>query len=490
MPIQTDKDLSENARQLWLKALSAVELRNYPYAISLIQTVLKESPAFLDGRKRLRKVELAVNKGKKSFLSGLSSASMKGGSVMKKDPIAAMELAEKGLENDPTNSQANHLLKDAAKAANLPEIAAFALETLADANPKDMKLLHELGELYSSMGDSDKAVTLYSKIAELNPADLIAVKRSKDAAANATMKKGGWEAVAESGGKMDYRSLIKNKEEAISLEQKGRVVRDADTIDAQLAELHPVWEAQQDHVDNSKRMAKLWEERHEVAATEETLPNAIYFYHHTNTVLNGSDPGIARKLTDLQMKQTDEQIKANEDYAAQTEAWLAGEGVGHPDADQYQQALEEAKITVADLKKGRDELLITEARRRIDRNPTDLQLRFELGELLVKAGQFNEAIPELQRARQNPNARLKAMMMLGECYDAKGMLDFAAKQLKEAGSEILAMDITKKSILYKLGVVYTKMDMKAEALACFKEIYEVDYGYLDVAARVEGSYQG
>ena len=483
MPISTDKDLSENARQLWLKALSAVELRNYAYAISLIQNVLKESPGFLDGRKRLRKVELAANKGKKSFLSGLSSASLKGGSVMKKDPLAAMELAEKTFETDPTNAQANHLLKEAAKAAGFPEIAAFALETLVEANPTDTKLMHELGEYYSLTGDSDKAVTLYSKIAEVNPSDLIALKRSKDAAANATMKKGGWESATS------YRDLIKNKDEAVSLEQKSRVVRSAEALDELLAELHPQWEAAPEHIDNCKRMAKLWEERHEVEPTEETLPNAIYFYHHTNEVLKGSDPGIQRKLSDLQMKQTEAQIKQHEDYVAQTEAWLAGEGVGHPDADQYQQGLEDSKNTVAELKKNRDELLIGEARRRIERNPTDLQLRFEFGELLVKTGQFNDAIPELQRARQNPNARLKAMKLLGECYDAKGMLDFAAKQLKDAASEILAMDITKKEILYKLGVVYEKMDNKPDALACFKEIYEVDYGYLDVAKRVEGSYQ-
>ena len=60
---------------------------------------------------------------------GLSAASLKGNSLVKKDPKAAMELAEKSLENDPTNPQINHLLKEAAKAAGYPDIAAFALET-------------------------------------------------------------------------------------------------------------------------------------------------------------------------------------------------------------------------------------------------------------------------------------------------------------------------------------------------------------------------
>ena len=117
MPIQTEKDLSGNARALWLKALSAVELRNYGYAISLIGAVLKEHPNFLDGRKVLRRAAIQASKGRKSFLSGLSTASLKGSSVMKKDPASAMEMAEKTLESDPYNSGANNLLKDAAKAA-------------------------------------------------------------------------------------------------------------------------------------------------------------------------------------------------------------------------------------------------------------------------------------------------------------------------------------------------------------------------------------
>ncbi|MGB8166497.1 MAG: hypothetical protein WCF18_03330, partial [Chthoniobacteraceae bacterium] len=158
MAIQTEKDLSENARALWLKGRSAIELRNYGYAISLMQAVLKEAPGFLDARKQLRAVEIAATKGKKSFLSGLSTSSLKGGSVMKKDPLAAMELAEKTLESDPTNAQANHLLKDAAKAAGYPEVAAFALETIIQANPNDTKVMHELGEHYLSMGSADKAV--------------------------------------------------------------------------------------------------------------------------------------------------------------------------------------------------------------------------------------------------------------------------------------------------------------------------------------------
>jgi tetratricopeptide (TPR) repeat protein len=107
----------------------------------------------------------------------------------------------------------------------------------------------------------------------------------------------------------------------------------------------------------------------------------------------------------------------------------------------------------------------------------------------VEAGRAREALPELQRARQNPNARLKSMNLLGCCYRELGMLDLAAKQLEEAAKEITSMDIVKKEIVYNLGLVYEQMGEAAKSIEAMKQIYEADYGYRDVAARVESSYE-
>jgi tetratricopeptide (TPR) repeat protein len=468
MPIISDKELSDEKRALWLKACSAVELRNYGYAISLLSAVLKESPGFLDGRKILRRAEIMATKGRKSFLSGLSTASLKGSSLMKKDPLSAMELAEKTLETDPYNVQANQLLRDAAKAAEFPEIAAFAMETIVDGNPKDTKLMHELAEQYLAMGLADKSVDVYTKISALNPADLIALKRGKDASAQASMKSGGWEQASS------YRDLIKNKDEATSLEQKGRVMRDLDMIIDQLAELTPLWEADQKNVDLSKRIAKLWDEQLEVKNDEESANGALWYYTHVNELVAGADPNITRRISDLQLKLVDLQIKQYED-------WFAAGGDQHEDVAQYREALE-------NLKKQRALSFIDEAKRRVERNPTDLQLRFELGERLLEAGNVGDAIPELQQAKRNPNTRLRAMSLLGRCFVQKGMLDMATTQFQSAVSEMSAMDNVKKDTLYELALVYEKMGKKEDCLNALKQIIEVDYGYKDAAKRVESSY--
>lgn len=462
----TELNLPENTRSLWLKANAAAELRNFGYAISLLQTVLKESPGFLTARKTLRKVEIAANKGKKSFLSGLSVGNFKGASLLKKDPAAAMEYAEKTLETDPFNHQANQLLKDAALALGLAETAEFALETIVEANPTDAKALHDLGSFYYDNGRAEQAVKIYNKLTEINPADLVAIKRGKDAAARSTMKTGGWEEVAASGGKMDYRNLMHNAEEAKSLEQKARVVKSEEMIDQQLVELYAQAEREPESVDVARKIASLFEQKND-------LSSAVWWYTRASELTHNTDPTIVRKVSNLNLQILDNQI-------AENDQWLAN----YPEADEAPQVRE----TLEQLKQQKAEMLLSEARKRVERNPTDLQYRFELGEQLLNAGHHTEAIPELQKARTNPNCRIKAMGLLGLCYQAKNMLDLAHRQFSDAVKELTVMDGTKKDILYRLGLLNEQMGKKEEALNCFKEIYDVDYGYQDVARRVEESY--
>src|SRR5207248_2909431 len=55
-------------------------------------------------------------------------------------------------------------------------------------------------------------------------------------------------------------------------------------------------------------------------------------------------------------------------------------------------------------------------------------------------------------------------------------------------SEALA-DATKKEIVYNLGLVYEQMGNGEKSVSAMKQIYEADYGFRDVAARVERSYE-
>jgi len=464
MPVTTEAELPPQAKTSWLKAVSAYEMRNHGYAIQLLQNILQTNPAFLDGRKLLRRAEFEKAKGKKGLFGGLSTASisaMKAKSQIKKDPVAAMAALEKILEDAPMNTEANLALRDAAIAAGMPEVAQFTLESVHEANPKDVKLMHELGRFYIEHEHPHKAVEIYNKILAINPSDMDANKLGRDASARASMSQGGWE-TADS-----YRDLIKDKEQAISLEQQNRVTKSEDMIENQLYELGQQYEENPNNIDVVKRIAGLYEQKGE-------LEQAVTWYEYAKEITSGSDPVFVRKAGELRSKMVDVKIKELHD-------WLQQAGDEHPESERVKGELEELRRSQAELK-------LAEAKARADRNPTDLSLRLELGELLLATGDYKEAIPQLQQARRNPAGRYKAMSALAQCYVQNGMLDIAQRTLEEASNELKTMDDLKKSVVYQLGQVYEQLERPEDALEAYKQIYEVDYGYRDVAERVEGYY--
>jgi tetratricopeptide (TPR) repeat protein len=465
MAIKTEKELSETQRSHWLKAMAAIELRNFGYAISLLQGILMQEPQFLTGRQLLRRTEVTKSKSAKKSFFNISTApitTMKAQREIKKDPKRAIEMLEKILEEEPFNRQANLALKEAAMAAGWPEIGVFALRTLLEANPRDVKVLHELGRLHHELGESEQEVEVYNQITEINPLDAEALRLGKDASARASMTTGGWTQA------VSYRDLIKDKEMAVSLEQQSRMQSTGESLDQQIAETYTLHQAEPANIDLARRLGALNEQKEDIAA-------AIGWYQYAADLTKGTDAGLIRKVSDLKMKGFEREIAVHEEF-------LATHDAKH---ELYERKSEELRIA----KMKRAEMRIDESRKRLERNPTDLQLRFELGEHLVNAGDFRQALPELQRAKQNPNARLKAMNLLGRCYSELGMLDLAMKQFEEASKEILSMDAMKKEIVYNLGLVYQRMGEREKSLSCMKQIYEVDYGYRDVSQRVETSYE-
>lgn len=464
MAVKNEKELSEQWRALWLKAVAAIELRNFDYAISLLQGILKQEPEFLVGRQLLRRAAVTKHRGDRRALFNISSSAisiMKAQRELKKDPKRAVEMIEKVLEEEPYNRQANLVLKQAALAAGWPEIGVFALQTLLEEKARDTKILHELGRLYHELGEGEKEIEVYHRITEIDPTDAEAARLGKDASARASMQTGGWTRAAS------YRDLIKDKAAALSLEQQGRLVLADESLERQIEEAFAQHQAEPRSVDFARKLAALH-------ALKEDFENAIAWYQYAADLTDNNDPGLAQKISDLKRKRSEREIADHEEF-------LAGHGAQDPHFAERSEALVLAR-------KNHAALLMDDALKCSERNPADLQLRFELGEHLFHAGRFREAVPELQKARQNPNARLKSMNLLGCCYRELGMLDLAQKQLEEAAQEISSMDAMKKEITYNLGLVYELMGEGEKSIAAMKQIYQADYGYRDVAMRVESSY--
>jgi tetratricopeptide (TPR) repeat protein len=461
MPEITEKELPPNIKPTWLRALTAVQTSNHAYGITLLQAVLKECPGFLDGRKMLRNCEFQVagNTKKKAGLFGMSGGGMgimKLQSAAKKDPAGTLPLIEKELEKDPYNDQANDLLFDTCVKLELFETAAFALETVRKGSPENAKMLHKLAEFYISRDQPMLASEVYNDIIKHHPTDGAAIKGSKDASARASMQKQKWDENA------DMRSLMKNTAEFEELEKAARTGLTREQLEERRDKIIEKYNLDPNHLATVKDLANIYEQL-------EDWHNSHSFYTWAHSLSNG-DVALATKAAAMKDKALETDLK-------NLEAAVAADPEN-----------EELKAALAARKADRIAEQVREAQTRVDQNPTDPQLRFELGTALYKAGEYSAAIPHLQQATRNPHIRTKVLLTLARAFRAKGMFDLAIKTLSDALADLVAMDNTKKEVLYEKGLIHEEVNDKPAALDCFKQIYEVDYGYRDVANRVESSY--
>ncbi|MCC7517932.1 MAG: tetratricopeptide repeat protein [Verrucomicrobiae bacterium] len=463
MPEKTIQEISKAARDCHEKGRIAVERKNYEDALHFLGACLESEPGFLQGRKLLRVAQLRRVQGggaiSRIFGSmGGMPALTKAMASMKKDPAKALRAAEKALESNPNNVQALRLAAQAAELMDLPQTAIFMMECARDLSPEDVGLLMDLGRLYQAGGEAHKGRGCYERVLELQPSNAEAFKGLKDATANEAMDQGGWQN-ADS-----YRDMIKDKQEAISLEQQARIFRDEDVVRARMADVFKATQQEPLAVSN-------WRELGELALQVNEFDYALQCLAHAFELTGRADVSLEKKVTDARVKRLAFAIEAKE---AELQA--------DPSAAALAAELEA-------LKSERDKVKLEDCESRARRYPNDLDIRYELAQLYYRAGLVDKALPEFQLASGNPKNKNACNLWTGRCFRRKGILDLAVARLRQAAEACLIMDSLKKEILYELGDTLLQMGKKEEAIEEFKALYDADVNYRDVAQKVEDFYR-
>jgi tetratricopeptide (TPR) repeat protein len=463
MPEKTVTEISRELRELYQKGTVALQRQNFEYAIAIFNQVLAREPAFFECRQALRVAQFKEQGGKSSFLKrfvgGATSSPLvaKAQMALRNNPLEAIQVAEQILNGDPSSSPAHKIVAEAALEADMPKTACLSLEILLKNSPKDYDLSMQYGRALAAAGQPAKAEVVYTELAQQHPHRAEILDALKDLSARTTLSEGGYDALAD--GKGSYRDILKNKSEAVQLEQEKREVKSDDVADRLIAEY-------EQRVLKEPKNLKILRSLAELYVQKRDYDRAIEYCDRIRSTEGGTDPSLDRLIADITLKRFD----------------LALERVDQTAPDYNEQ--------VARIQAERDEYQFNETKTRAERYPTDLLIRFELGELYFKAGKISEAIQEFQKARNNPAKRLQAMAYLGQCFARRGMNDLAARTLQDAIKEKLIFDDEKKELVYQLGCVLEKMNKREDAIEQFKQIYEIDIGYKDVAAKVDAYYAG
>ncbi|MBI4024894.1 MAG: tetratricopeptide repeat protein [Verrucomicrobia bacterium] len=463
MPEKNDNEVSRQAREYYDKGRTAFERNMLDAAIHYLMEAVIWEPGFLKARQLLRISQ--IRKFKNSGIMSRIFAPVKGSPALtkamtnlKKDPVKAMEAAEKALSSNPYSMQSLRILSEAAATMDLPLTAVFAYETAREASPDDIGILLALGRLYQASGQADKGRECYERVLELDPASNEGFKGLKDATANEAMTKGKWES-SES-----YRDMIKDKKEAKTLEDAQRIFKDEDVVRSQMEEIYKQAEQQPENVS-------LWKKLGDLALQINEFDHAFQYYQHAFEITKGADGNLEKAMSETKLRKLGYAIR-------QKEETLNAE----PSNEKLQQE-------IAVLKQEREAATLQECENRVRRYPNDLDYRYELARAYLRNNMVDKAIPEFQMAAGNPKNKIVCTHWLGKCFRDKGMADLAIQRFKLAAEQAVVMDNTKKEILYDLGITHEQMGKKEDAIEQFKIIYEVDVNFRDVAKKIEAYYR-
>jgi tetratricopeptide (TPR) repeat protein len=458
-------ELSPDLRRLYAKAVEASQRENFDYATTLFCQVLKTEPGLFEARKALRSAQTRRSAGesrgffKKMMSSAGSSPQItKAKLTLNKNPAEAMAIAEEVLNGDANNPFAHRIIVDAAHALELPQTAALSLETMVRLSPKDKALVIEFADAVAETGgQAATAEKFLDELIRTSPYDPDLQQAQKNLSAHKVLDEGGYNALAGGGG--SFRDVLRNKEEAVSLEQEKRVQKSEDVTQRLIGEYESRLQNEPDNLKMIRSLAELYTQKGQ-------FPQALALYERIKQSDLASDATLDRAIADTTVRQFDYRI-----------AQLNPFDEGHANR-------------VADLNAEKLNYQLTECQKRADKYPTDLAIRFELGQLYFQAGKVGEAIAEFQKAQGNPHKRLAAMSYLAQCFARRKMFDLAAKTLQNAIKEKPGFDEEKKDLTYQLGCVLESMGKKEEAIEQFKIIYESDISYRDVGAKVDAYYAG
>lgn len=451
------------AKECFARAQDLASKKSYDYAIEWYINGLEHWPeAIEEGHNPCRAAALFRGPKKVGFVDQMKYK------TTGKDPKVCMLNAERLLSMDPRNiGYMEALLKNAAQARfdnTAMWIGEILLEAaLREAKPNPARLI-TLREIYEMLGDLnaekdpklaitalERAVDALSKLRALRPNDGELGTALRDVAGKLTIVKGRY----SSNG--SFTDSVKDTEAQREIHDRDRLVQSDDRLDSLIAQAQDRYDAEPRSDSKINQLVDLLCRREQ--DEEENRAIRILLKAHEDL----GEYRFKLRAHDIYMKQLRRRV-------SQMREANDPEGYRHARAKQLKSELSIFK-------------------ERVEKYPTDLSYRFEYGKRLFEAHRFDEAIPILQEARNEPKSRHRCSLFIGRCFFEKGFHKQGASVFRDAiGAYEIPDDDLGKELHYWLGRALEADGNTPEALKIYGQIIEWDYNYRkgDVRKRLEG----
>jgi tetratricopeptide (TPR) repeat protein len=421
---------------------------DHDYAIQLLVQCCKLDPANPVFRKFLRQAQKTKYKNNLygSRLAVVTTAATKAKLRAAKragDHVKVLELAEEVLGQNPWDSSTQLDMAESFEALGLPDLAIWTLEQARQKDPKDVAVNKALAALHEKRGAFSQAIALWQVIIQTNPTDLEAQRKVKDLSASETIARGSYEEVAAGARRPGYAETLATSDQP------------ADPLERQAAPLLARIEADPSNPSCHLHLASFYRRADLFDKAAAVLKNALG--------LTGNHPDVVLALAELE-------IDGFRKNLAIAERRLQA----NPDDEKLQRIR-------AKLVKEIDSRELDIFRQKADRQPGEKAHRFEVGVRLMRLGQLDEAIKELQALRSEPRFQWRALHYLGLCFQARKNWRLAQRNFEEALQVIPSDEVeTRKEVLYCLAKGFADAGDLAKAQDFGAELANLDFSYRDI----------
>jgi tetratricopeptide (TPR) repeat protein len=431
------------------KAEEAFRRRNYDFAADLYRQLVDIEPDLGPARAGLRQANKKRAERKKRGLFGKAGGAAALGKARTLAKLKKYDAASKALEDflvgAPLDEEANLFLGQMLEAAGHSRSALAVFSFLADVAPRNVAGLKHAGSVAAVLGDVPGAIAFYERALAVDPRDQEAIKARQNLAAEAAISQASLDEVGHS------RDAMRDADQAARLERRSRRHQTPEELKAEIARL-------EDRLAEEGRGAELLIEIGELYGKLRDWPAALEF-HSQALEYRSDDFDLVCTVGDLEGRVLKKRV-AQADKRGERE-----------EADRLETELLELELG--------------EYQKRVDRRPGDMQLRLALGKRLVKAGEGDRALGELQKVIGDLRLGGEARFYMAGCFQKKGILDLARKEYETALDGCRGVDDRGKEILYNLGLISEAEGDPEGARSSYIRIFEVDISYRDVAAKMD-----
>ena len=373
----------------------------------------------------------------------------------------AFQAATDALKINPWDTPTLMALGDACQQIGSPESEVFLLRWALDVDPKDPVVNRRAALGFARVGQFDNAIGCWRRVQQAKPTDQEASKAISQLSVEQTIQKGGYQQEMLDGTtkvadlESAVRASMARGRKEVGEETAPRVVdtnREQALLEA--IQAHPA------EVSNYLELAEVFAAQERPQDAERILTQAL-------AVTGGGDLNVRECLEDAQLARVHQQVRIAERRAEQ---------------ESTEEAAELAKRMAVQANLVEMETYAA----RSARDPGNLMLLYELGLRSKRAGKFKEAIQAFQAARDDARHRAQVQLHLGESFQHIRQFKLALASYEAAieACDSMQLDVQKLA-LYRAGVLAAEFKDLERAEKYLTRLAAIDFGYRDVADRLD-----